>query len=607
MVISADSGDCQITGNPTVASLQTEFLVTGIDAKGQTDTATVFITTKISPLFTDITETLAYLKDQTISPQVLNNIGDLVVSCTVNPKLSTGLDIATDGGNCRITGTPTMTLAETAFTITGTDAQGDTNTTTVSIVVREKVDPALSGPGTSILSPTFPLATASDTTITIQTDQDSRISILSGVNCSGKEVASGNVADTTSNVQIILPANSLKNNNTDTDFSNFFTLCQEDKNQSNAVAKITSFMVHNLSIHNSLSNALESPQNPGAAQIGDIWGKVFVSRHRETDSSRFVSPYSHLVARLFGTYTTQSFTVPEIDSAPFPEHFRKLGRSTAHSSTPEGNGTSFYVGKNRYKGKTYYIMATNKHLICRSRCDSFKFIDARKKGTLSILGFPLYEYYFKPSTYYIGFWGDIDFALYAFKLNDHLNLDDHFSKEKRKSIDTNLSNSRLEFDFTSDIYPGQELVTAGYGNRLNPRNAYPFKTSLNLMFNFDEDCKVFSPRNEFDKVSARTFSFAHGCEISDGDSGSPVMDRKTGKIVGIIWGFVEGGVNDSNKNSEYIHTHYMNKKEAFRNLRLAAPAPKIKTYLEDWVTKNDATLGEIQKRLLRKFLDKELD
>ena len=620
LAIAVDSNTCRITGTPTVTLVETEFTITGTDAEGETDTATVSIVVheERAPSLANVATVQAYFKDHAITPLVIANTGDPVVECAVDSNLPIGLAIAVDSNTCRITGTPTVTLVETEFTITGTDAEGETDTATVSIVISA---PALSNLSASILSPTFPLATASDTTITIQTNQDSRISIHKGLDCSGGQVVSKNVVNSASSVKIVLLANSLKKDNTDTDFSNFFTLCQEDKELSNAMAKITSFMAHDLGVHKGL--------DADVYQIGDIWSKVFVRERSEVNSSRFVSSYSHLVQRLFGRYTAgigDSFTMPEIDSAPFPEHFKRLGRATAFFSIDfvfedpiykfKSSGTAFYIGKNTYKDKTYYIMATNHHVACG-------YLPICKRDLIdtdnlheSVVSFPLYEYDFDHVSL-IGTWADIDLGLFAFEIPDS-----KITEDARKSMDANLSSSRLEFDFTSDIYPGQELVTAGYGSNLNPKNAtYPGNTgSPSLMFSFDNDCKVFSRRNEFplrplgfgSALSGRydgAFSFAHGCDVSHGDSGSATMDRKTGKIVGIMWRAAI--VKSSNtQNSEYINTYFMDQKvgvEAFTDLALAVPAPKIKTYLDDWVIKNNATLGRIQKRLIKKFLNKELE
>ena len=609
--IAVDNGNCRITGTPTVTLAETAFTITGADAEGETDTAmlSIGIYEKRPPSLANITKPQVYFKGQVIITLVIKNTGDPVVRCTARPNLPNGLEIVAKKGNCQITGTSTVTLAETEFTITGADKEGEGDTATVSIVIG---DPALSNLRTSILSPTFPLATASDTTIIIQTNQDSRISIHRGLNCNERKIVSKNVVDIASNVEIILPATGLKKDNRNTDFSNFFTLCQEDKEQSNAVAKITSFMAHSLSVHKSL--------DAGVYQIGDIWSKVFVRERSEVNIDRFVSSYSHLVQRLFGRYTTQSFTITKINSVPFPEYFKRLGRSTAFAELiprkivdPIIVGTAFYIGENTYRGKTYYIMATNHHNVCgySPACDyNLDIANAPVHFTRSATYFPLYEYMFSSEAFVIGTWADIDFALYAFEFPNT------YSEEKRKSTEANLSSSRLEFDFISDVYPGQELVTAGYGQNLNPKNSRsPAINFPNLMFSFDKDCKVFSPRNDFLSKRAEdprdssknynVFSFAHGCDSSHGDSGGAVMDRKTGKIVGVIWsGAANTGSNT--KNSDYIHTHYMDKREAFDNLPLAVPAPKIKIHLEGWVVKNDAALNRIQKRLLRKFLDKEL-
>jgi hypothetical protein len=67
-------------------------------------------------LFTDIT---------------FGNSAGAIASCTVAPTLPAGLSI--DSATCTISGTPTEVKASTLYTITATNATGQTATATVSI------------------------------------------------------------------------------------------------------------------------------------------------------------------------------------------------------------------------------------------------------------------------------------------------------------------------------------------------------------------------------------------------------------------------------------------------------------------------------------------
>src|SRR5690606_34729203 len=65
-----------------------------------------------------------------------------------------------------------------------------------------------------------------------------------------------------------------------------------------------------------------------------------------------------------------------------------------------------------------------------------------------------------------------------------------------------------------------------------------------LVANQDNDCIVYSETDDvrfmadpddLNPGDYSVWSFANGCDVSHGDSGSAMVDRNTGEIVGIIW------------------------------------------------------------------------
>jgi hypothetical protein len=82
---------------------------------------------------------------------------------------------------------------------------------------------------------------------------------------------------------------------------------------------------------------------------------------------------------------------------------------------------------------------------------------------------------------------------------------------------------------------GQNLLTLGYG--------FAGNDSGKLMVDQGDDCKTYSKDDEMrymadpDVVNPgpyKTWLFAAGCDVSHGDSGSAVVDRDTGEVVGLL-------------------------------------------------------------------------
>lgn len=113
---------------------------------------------------------------------------------------------------------------------------------------------------------------------------------------------------------------------------------------------------------------------------------------------------------------------------------------------------------------------------------------------------------------FLGSWKDIELALFTVK--------------GKKLGD--LKKSIPELDGTP-LTKRYRLLTMGYGYYKNKNSQLTIERS--------DYCRVFSDGIRFVPANEGhgAFSFAHGCEISTSDSGSPIFDADTGKIVGIQW------------------------------------------------------------------------
>ncbi|OFZ80747.1 MAG: hypothetical protein A2583_15360 [Bdellovibrionales bacterium RIFOXYD1_FULL_53_11] len=216
-------------------------------------------------------------------------------------------------------------------------------------------------------------------------------------------------------------------------------------------------------------------------------------------------------------------------------------------------GTAFYLGK--FAG--YHVMATNFHVM-----------DAIPCGGRSKSRFPYAGKSFACMRSF-GKWTDIDLSLYAIKVP--------------VADETVLAGTGRNFNWNTPVYTGQELLTVGYGSAGNP-------DGRTLMANDDSDCKVFSATNDFrfmddpDQVNPgkyKAWSFANGCDVSHGDSGSSFIDRKTGDIIGIVW---TGKVPKNSKIKDSAFLSELIKKggeEIWTELTYSVPAQKIRDKLTE--------------------------
>ncbi len=234
--------------------------------------------------------------------------------------------------------------------------------------------------------------------------------------------------------------------------------------------------------------------------------------------------------------------------------FQRTAKATAHVA----GATGFFLGK--FNGEL--VMATNHHvvpkpLLCRGKSVEFKQLGIRTECERAL-----------------GSWPEIDLALFTIRVED---------PKKREAL---LAVAR-NFSYEVPVRKGTALMTLGFGVAANPRDE--------LMANQDSDCRVFSNDSDFrlmgdpDQYNPgdyKAWSFAIGCEVSHGDSGSAIVDRGTGEIIGIVWtGAIpkKGEVQNSRRLKKWFKD---NDPRIWEELTFAVPSPKIQTYLLEYVKKH---------------------
>lgn len=258
-------------------------------------------------------------------------------------------------------------------------------------------------------------------------------------------------------------------------------------------------------------------------------------------------------------------TRQELDSNPI---FRRAAMATASL----GGGTAFYLG--RFAG--FHVIATNHH-VCPNPSEC---MDA-------IAQFPLLGMRLR-ITKFFGTWSAIDLALLAVEVQ---------TPEQAQA----LAQVARNFSFRAVLQPGEPLLTIGFGSAGNPMHR--------LVANYDSDCKVFSGRDEFRFMADpdtynpgeyKAWSFANGCDVSHGDSGSAMVDRMTGEVVGIIW---TGRIPKDPKiqNSNYLDDLLRAQgPEIWTELSYAVPAPKMGEVLA--IELSNQRLDPEAKAMLRALL-----
>lgn len=232
----------------------------------------------------------------------------------------------------------------------------------------------------------------------------------------------------------------------------------------------------------------------------------------------------------------------------------KAALNTIYIRTLFAKGTGFFLGE--YNGDL--LVATNAHVL--------KNIPSCTVSPV-ILDFKFLNRSYSCSKV-IGIWRSIDFALITIAAEGR-------ARKYLQGIDP------LKINFNAPIVKNNLLMTSGYGQQANARAILTIKR--------DDDCRVYSETEEFanldnpvEKEASLVPSFAIGCDIAPGDSGSPVMDRKTGEVLGLVWStYTPKPVIIRNQ----IYMQRLRDEandDVWRYLSYAVPASKIKRELVSW-------------------------
>jgi len=191
----------------------------------------------------------------------------------------------------------------------------------------------------------------------------------------------------------------------------------------------------------------------------------------------------------------------------FPQYF-KIRESIASVGY---SATGFYIGS--IQGKHYVV--TNNH-VCPS--------------TLKCSGRTL-EFFYKKNRKH----KPVQAKIVQVSLNI-LKLDLSLLEIEFQNV---FQNGDLPFALQFEKRPppeGLHLLTMGYGMHHNEYGT--------LTLDHSNECKVFSKNGDLrmikdpdteNPLNYRVFSFLMSCDASHGDSGSPVLDKRTGKVIGLLW------------------------------------------------------------------------
>lgn len=133
--LTLNTSNCSITGTPTSTTAATAYTITATNQYGS-GTATVTIgTTLVAPTAFSFPYTPGATTTYTIGipVNVSPTITGVVTNCSVSPSLPAGLTLNTT--TCSVVGTPSAVSAVTTYTITASNASGNTSTT-----IKVKVD-----------------------------------------------------------------------------------------------------------------------------------------------------------------------------------------------------------------------------------------------------------------------------------------------------------------------------------------------------------------------------------------------------------------------------------------------------------------------------------
>ncbi len=183
------------------------------------------------------------------------------------------------------------------------------------------------------------------------------------------------------------------------------------------------------------------------------------------------------------------------------------------SGRSPSRGTGFYIGKHNDN----HIFVTNAHVMGRKDCH---------KSKVTFLTDSLTERRV-----------DCEKILFSKFKNDKLDITVFTIKARNLS---SMAGVGLDVNWNFKPVPAMKLAQAGFGiKRLRRgRTGKNQITEYKMNLNFDSDCVVVSEKDKLYNLSnmKTSFTFFTGCDVVGGDSGSAVIDRESGEVVGLAWG-----------------------------------------------------------------------
>ncbi len=249
-------------------------------------------------------------------------------------------------------------------------------------------------------------------------------------------------------------------------------------------------------------------------------------------------------------------------------NFQRVAQATARV----GGATGFVLGV--FGGQV--VVATNHH-VCPSawQCSG------------QTIAFPWLGVQTRVSSF-IGTWPEIDLALFTVAVASDSDL-------------SKIVQVARNFDWNVTFERGVKLLSMGFGVAENQ--------ARRMMAVQDDDCVVFSGHDEFRKMgdpdelnpgTYEAWSFSHGCDVSHGDSGSSMVDRETGHLVGIVWTGRIPKLARFQDSSILDQLRSQPTEEIWSQMNYGVPASKMALILER-VSQN-GTLPESHRRILREML-----
>ncbi len=227
-------------------------------------------------------------------------------------------------------------------------------------------------------------------------------------------------------------------------------------------------------------------------------------------------------------------------------------------------GTGFYLGL--HKGK--HLVLTNSHVMDKNECEGAR---------VTFLTRSLNTFTFSCNEILLNLYQreQSDLTLFSVKFNGH----------------EDKLGSGLKLDLSYSPIAGEELAIIGFGIKKAPSRMIDFRLKrFTPLLSMDNDCVIASPTGVtvfFGGSSQVDHTFATGCDVATGDSGSAILNRNTGEVVGLLWGMGSDATDKyKQQNSEYFMNEVVGKNHSmvWKNLSYGILLSQLQEKLSTFLT-----------------------